>query len=287
MKKQFITVALTAVLLTAPVFSGCGNSPQASPGTGETTDAPQADLNGAPQAGQDASNAAAQPFTGSGETSFPQNTITVNSTEKVTVTPDIAEVVYSVHTEQKDAAGCQEKNAEDVNGVIELLKGLGVAEASIQTSDYSMYPIYNYSNGTQRITGYEATTTLTVSDLAIDSLGDILKQSVQAGINNIQSITYQSSKYDESYQEALRLAVNTAHSKAQALAEAAGCTLQNAAGITENSNYGNARYSDNALASKMRSAGMADKEELSASSVDIMPGELDVEVNITVTYRIG
>ena len=215
-----------------------------------------------------------------------QNTITVNSTEKVTIVPDIAEVVYAVRTEAKDAAACQQKNTEDVNQVIELLKNLGVAETSIQTSDYYMYPIYNYSNNTQRITGYEATTTLTVSDLSIDNLGNILTESVNAGINNIQSITYQSSRYDEGYTEALKLAVASARNKAAALAEAGGCSLGNVASIHENSNYSEARYTDNALTNQMRSYE-ASKQMALEDAANIMPGEVDIEVNITVEYFIN
>lgn len=214
-----------------------------------------------------------------------QNTITVNSSESVTVVPDIAEVVYAVRTEAKNAPDCQQKNTEDVNKVIELLKSLGVEEQSIQTSDYYMYPIYNYSGNTQRITGYESTTSLTVSDLPIDNLGDILTQSVDAGINNIQSITYQSSKYDEGYANALKLAVESAKAKAEVLAQAGGCTLGGVANIHENSNYSEARYTDNALASKMRAAG-AEEEMALYDSGSIMPGEVDVEVNITVEYFI-
>ena len=52
------------------------------------------------------------------------NTITVNSSEKVNVVPDIAEVVYSVQTESPDAAGCQQQNTEDVNKVVELLNDI-------------------------------------------------------------------------------------------------------------------------------------------------------------------
>ena len=47
-------------------------------------------------------------------------------------------------------------------------------EGSIQTTGYYMNPRYSWSNDTQTLIGYEATTTLTVSDLLIDSLGDIL-----------------------------------------------------------------------------------------------------------------
>lgn len=215
-----------------------------------------------------------------------RNTITVNSSEKVTVVPDIAQVVYAVRTEAKDAAACQTKNTEDVNKVIEQLKELGIAEASIQTSDYYMYPIYNYSNNTQRITGYEATTTLTVSDLPIDNLGNILTQSVKAGINNVQSVTYQSSKYDSGYQEALKLAVNSAKTKADALAEAGGCSLGSIAGIVENSNYSEVRYTDNALTAKVRNAASMKEESLADTGANIMPGEVDIEVHITVEYFI-
>ena len=153
------------------------------------------------------------------------STITVNSSEKVNVVPDIAEVVYSVQTEGTDAAGCQQQNTQDVNKVVELLTSLGVEEGSIQTTGYYMNPRYDWSNDTRKLIGYEATTTLTVSDLLIDRLGDILTQSVNAGINNIQSISYLSSKYDESYQEALRLSIEAARTKAEAMAAAAGCQL--------------------------------------------------------------
>lgn len=101
------------------------------------------------------------------------HSITVNSSEKVSVVPDIAQIVYAVRTKETEAAGCQQKNAEAVGKVIALLKELQVEESSVQTSDYSMNPIYSYSNNTQKLTGYEAVTTLTVSDLPIDNLDTI------------------------------------------------------------------------------------------------------------------
>lgn len=215
-----------------------------------------------------------------------RNTITVNSTEKVSVVPDIAEIVYAVQTEASDAADCQKKNAEAVDQVIELLKGLGVEETSIQTSDYYMSPVYSYENNTQKLRGYEAATTLTVSDLPIDSLGNILTQSVREGINTVRSISYQSSQYDSSYQEALTLAMASAKAKAEVLAQAGGCGLGSVAGVVENSNYSEARYTDNALNSAMRSAGNMKEELVVEDLSSIMPGEIEVEVNITVEYLI-
>ena len=268
-KRKLISLAFSiSVLCTAcgSAVEGSANGPAGSETIPETVSA-------APATNTNVSSANSE-----------RNVISVNSSETITVVPDIAEIVYAVRTEAKDAASCQQKNTEDVAKVIELLKGLGVEETSIQTSDYYMYPIYNYSGNTQRITGYEASTSLTVSKLPIDSLDTILAQSVQTGINNIQSITYMSSKYDEGYSNALKLAMESARAKAEALAEAGGCSLGNVVGVRENSNYSEARYTDNALSSKMRSM-----ESLAAGAEDgssIMPGEVAVEVNITVEYLI-
>lgn len=212
------------------------------------------------------------------------NTIIVNSSEAVTVVPDIAEVVYSVRTKAVEAADCQQKNNESVSQVIELLKGLNIEETSIQTSDYYMNPVYDYSKNTARITGYEATTTLTVSDLPIEGLSDILTKSVASGINTVQSISYQASQYDKSYQEALQKAVTSAHEKATVLAEAAGVNVGAAVSIREISTYTKARYTDNATTNKVR---YSEKEEMLADTAgEIMPGEIKVEARIEAEYQL-
>lgn len=212
------------------------------------------------------------------------NTITVNSSEEVSVVPDIAEVVYSVRTKESTASGCQQKNAEEVSQVIELLKGLGVEEASIQTSDYYMNPVYNYSGSTPKLTGYEAISTLTVSDLPIEDLDSILAQSVSTGINTVQSITYQASQYDKSYQEALTKAVASAYSKAQALAEAAGAKVGNVISIQETSGYSEARYTDYARTGALNAS--AKQEAMMDMAESIMPGEIQVEAGIIVEYQL-
>ncbi len=214
-----------------------------------------------------------------------QNSITVSSSEHVTAVPDIAEVVYSVRTEAREAADCQQQNTESVGQVTELLKSLSIDEASIQTSDYYMNPVYDYSGNRARVTGYEAVTTLTVSDIPIDGLDNILSRSVSSGINTIQSITYQASKYDESYQAALSAAVETAYQKAQVLADAAGCNVGAVIKIEETSSYSNARYTDTALTNKYRSEAVKEEYAL-ADTAGIMPGEIQVEASVMVEYQL-
>ena len=282
---------LSLLLAASLLFAACGssvsnNSAAGSNNSGNNTAGNDNSAGTSPEAGSAPDmGAIAGNMAVNGDA---RNTITVNSSEKVAVIPDIAEIVYAVRTEAGDAASCQQKNMEDVAKVVELLTSLGVEESSIQTYDYYMYPVYNYSGNTQRITGYEASTSLSVSKLPLDSLGEILAKSVSAGINNIQSITYQSSQYDVAYSDALKLAMESAREKAMALAEAGGCSLGAVAGIKENSNYSEARYTDNALNSKLRSMSVMEESAAGAndSFSNVMPGEVQVEVNITVEYII-
>lgn len=205
------------------------------------------------------------------------NTIQVQSTEKVKVVPDIAEVSYSVSTQAADPKAAQETNTQDVNKVIDFLKKAGVDEKSIQTSNYGLNPIYDYTAG-QKITGYEMRTGIIVSDLPMDKLGTLVASSIEAGINNIDHIAYMSSKFDESYQEALKKAVSASKVKADAIAAASGVTLGTITNVVELSTYNENRYES------VESAGFGAQAD--AKSIAVEPGQLDVQAQVTVTYGI-
>lgn len=205
------------------------------------------------------------------------NTIQVQSTEKVKVVPDMAEVSYSVSTQAADQKAAQETNSEDVKRVVAFLKQAGVEETSIQTSNYGLNPIYDYSSG-QEITGYEMRTGITVSDIPMDKLGTLVASSIEAGINNIDHIAYMSSKYDESYQEALKKAIASSKVKAEAIAAASGVTLGAIANVSEMSSYDNIRYESKESA--------AFGVEADGKSIAVEPGQLDVEAQVSVTYSI-
>ena len=199
------------------------------------------------------------------------NVITVQSTEEVKVVPDMAELIFSVTTQAADAKACQEQNSKDLDHVISFLKGTGIAETSIQTSNYGLDPIYDWNSG-RTITGYEMNTTITVSDIPIDQAGTLISSSVEAGINSISQVTYLSSKYDETYQQALKNAIASAKVKAEAIAEAGGCTLGPVVHVEE--------YNDNQIArySTYMAAG--------AASMSVEPGQLSVEARVTVEIEI-
>ena len=207
--------------------------------------------------------------------------ITVSGEEKVKPTPDIAEIRYSVYTQAKDAKSCQTTNAQDVDAVLSLLKGKGIDEKDIKTSNVGLNPIYDWNDG-RKITGYEMTTEIEVSSVPIDEAGTIISDSVNAGINSIDSVQYQCSNFDELYEEALKNAITAARKKADFMAEAGGKKVVAMTQVQELSS------SDQAVA--YASNNMKQMAVMEMDSADtgtsLMPGEVEVEAEVSVTFSI-
>ena len=207
--------------------------------------------------------------------------ITVSASASVRLVPDKAAVSFGVTTQEQTAELAQSKNSEAVKNVIEVLTGRGVEEKSIRTTYYSMYPQYDWSDGDQRIIGYNVTTTMTVQDQNIEDLGTLLSACVAAGINNVDNVSFLCSGYDEAYRQALAQAVADSRLKAETLAQAAGKTLGEPVTITEGWQDTSARYGRNA------EVPLAMQESADAAVPSFQPGETEITANVTVTYRMG
>lgn len=212
-----------------------------------------------------------------------EQTVTVSAVGTVRLTPDRAAVSFGVTSREDTAALAQSKNAEAVDRVIGVLTDRGVEEKSIRTANYYLYPQYDWSEtGEQRIIGYVAATTLTVSDQELAGLGTLLSACVEAGVNQIDNVSFLCSGYDEAYRQALAQAVEAARDKADALARAAGRTLGEPITLLEGWQDTSARY--------RVTAGMAfstAEAAMDAGGPDFQPGETEIQANVTVTYRMG
>ena len=89
---------------------------------------------------------------------------------------------------------------------------------------------------------------------------------------------------NEIYQEALKKAIESARVKAEAMAEAGGCKLGMMTNVQEYSSGQQARYYDTSY-----SSGMAMKEtamEDAGAGRNLMPGQVDVEAEVSATFSI-
>lgn len=211
-------------------------------------------------------------------------TISLSTSETVKVAPDMARIVYGIATEDADAEKCQQANAEKLSGLLEYLKGQGVAETSIATSDFSLNPMYDWSGNTRKLVGYEMRTQVEVSDVALDQVGSLLSQGVAAGANEIQSISYYSSTYDEAYADALARAVELAKTRASVLAEASGQELGYVINIEEYGDRQEGRYVTSNMS--MKSAPGAGAAEEAVMDMGVMPGEMEVTASIRIEFAL-
>ena len=214
-------------------------------------------------------------------------TITVSASENVQVEPDMAELRFGVDSKAATVEEVTKINSETLDSIVSYLTGLGYEESSISTSDFSLYGDYDYSNGASTLIGYQMRTTVVLSDVAKDAVGDVLDGVLEAGANRLDGVQYYSSTYDEAYAEALDKAISLASQKAESIASSMGSEISGFVSVDESLPNDRARYSST---SGYADYGVNETAALaggvSTSSMKVLPSEIDVSATVTVTYNV-
>ncbi len=206
-------------------------------------------------------------------------TITVTGTGTSTVTPDKATLSIGVENTDTSSKTAQDQNSKAINNVIDVLLNDGIEEKNISTSSYDLYANYDYDGNTRTMTGYTATTMLTIKDVDVSGVGELVDDAGDAGVNVINGITFQYSKTEEAYDQALEAALERAQDKASKVAAKEGCKLGRVVSISENSDAG--YYSSDARA--YAAAGGSSNDE----AMNVMAGEDTITASVTVVYELS
>lgn len=213
-----------------------------------------------------------------------ENKISLTTSETVEVIPDMAEITLTIRTEDQSASVCQQKNTEKLNQLLGYLKELKFEDESIKTSGFALNPRYKWTNNEQQFVGYEMRTTVVVTDVPMDQVGSMLSEAVENGANEIDSVSYFSSQYDQAYNQALAKAIELSKTKGEALALASGKKLGEVLNIKEMSDNQYGRYVNAELTvSSGARKQMASNESI---AMDVMPGEMQVTAEITVEFQL-
>ena len=208
-------------------------------------------------------------------------TIVVQSEGSVKVVPDIVMVRIEILTEKPTSEEAVNVNSIDTQNVVTAIKTLGESDLKIETSGYSLAPLYNYiDNKPPQIYAFSAVTTLLVTTKKVEKIGNVISTAIEAGASNISSISYDLS--DEikknAKNEALTIAVKDANDKADAIAKALAADILEIYSVNEagTSYPGPILYeSSDTLKSAMQT---------SAAPPVILPQELEVIANISIVY---
>lgn len=199
--------------------------------------------------------------------------VTTRGVGTVAGTPDTLTVVLGVATRGPSAAGALDDNNIRAAALIEVLKGRGVADQDLRTSQLSIFPTYT-DNG--RINGYEVSNQVTavlkdtaaagaLIDAAADAAGDAVR---------VQQITFSLDDDGEPRARARAAAVEQARTQAEQLVEAAGARLGPILSITEVS------------ADPPPVPFAADAALAESAAVPLEPGTQEVAVTVEVVHAI-
>jgi uncharacterized protein len=226
-------------------------------------------------------------YVGAGIT--PGNTISVSGYGESYSTPDIATFTYSVVSEKPTVAAAQTDATAKSNAVLAYLKSAGVDQKDIQTSNYSINPMYDWvqgscvngicPNGRQVLRGYEVRQSNTVKVRDTGKAGELLSGIGDKGATEVSGLQFTFDDPNQGQNEARQKAIADAKAKADELAKQLGVGIVRVVSFNESTggnpqpvSYGRGGVTNQAMDAK--------------AAPELSVGQNKVTSSVSVTYEI-
>lgn len=213
---------------------------------------------------------------------YPARTITVSAEGKTTVSPDLAEISFSVVSQGQNPQTLTANSNDKMVAVIQFAKSQGIAEKDIKTTAYNLSPNYQYDKKTRSntIAGYTLTQTVLVKVRDLSKVASVVGGLAPLGVNQIGGINFTFDDPEKFLAMARADAFGKAAAKAKEMASGAGVSLGRVVSVGE---YGNVPGPRPYFALADRAAGAGGAV---ASLPPIQPGTQDVTDSVTITYEL-
>jgi len=207
-----------------------------------------------------------------------QNQISVSGTGKVYVKADIATVSLGMKTEGYNLKDIIKTNVDAMNNIVKGLKELGIEEKDLQTTEYNIYPKYNWTKDKGTVPdGYTISQSVSVKIRDFAKIGDVFKVSIDNKANVVGGLQFTIENPEKVRQEARAKAILQAKENANNLAKESGIKLGKLINVYEG-------YSPSPIMYSSKMGGMGGAEMSSAP--DIQVGQQEVSVTINLTYQV-
>jgi uncharacterized protein YggE len=204
-----------------------------------------------------------------------ERTITVNGHGTVSVVPDTADLSTGVQAQADTATEALDTVGTSSQALIATLQGVGVAEEDIQTSGLNLWPTYD--NDGRRITGYQASTSVTATVRDVTKVGEVV-DALKGLVGEQLTLGGIAFSYDDPEAvlgDARAAAIANAKVRAEQYAAAAGAEVGDIVRIVE----GN--VSDPIVFARAAGAEMAQD-----SAMAVAPGSQDLAADVTVVFAM-
>jgi len=210
-----------------------------------------------------------------------KNTISVDGTGTVKVLPDEVIIDVSVVTEKPTTEEAVNENTSIFNKVKRSIEKTNAANLKIETTNFNLSPLYDYSvqNKPPKIYAYQVTSTIEVRTTDLEKMGGIIASAIESGATNISSIGFDltESLKQKAVNDALTAATNDASAKAKIIADSMGLTIDRVYAINE---------SGTSFPVPLRTDMKAAAEGASGnvSAPEILPQEIEVSASVGIVY---
>ena len=148
--------------------------------------------------------------------------ISVQGQATRSVEPDHAVVSLGIEAVGPTSAEATAELSQKSNQIVAAAADAGVAEADIQTSGLSLFPVYGDIDELQQptILGYRASANYAITVRSIDNVAGVLDAALEAGANSIDGVEFASTQLEATRESLLAEATHEAARKAEAIATA-------------------------------------------------------------------
>ena len=203
--------------------------------------------------------------------------ITVSGNGSALVPADTAVVSLGISARDKDVLKAQQKANEVIAAIRAVLTENGIAPEDINTGYLNIYAMYDYNDGMEEISAYNANSNLSIrlTDMAI--IGQVIDLAFSAGANTLNGIEFSASDTEEAKAAALKQAVQDARAKAEVLAEASGLTIAGIDAINEGGTW-----SYDSGSNVFRNA--KEEDATGGSPTVVQAAKLEVAATVSITF---
>lgn len=217
------------------------------------------------------------PFSISSVQTSKSNLFSVTGTGKATAVPDTALISFGITKTSPNVLDAQSQVNNIINKITTDLKNLGIEDKNIKTTNYSVYPNYDYYSGRQNANGYTVSQNIEVRIKPIDKANKALDIVTTDGGNIVGGISF---VLDDATQKQLQNkaradAIKEAKEKAQNLSGLSGLRLGRIVDVQEG-----ASFQPRPIMATEKAVGAPSQD-----STNLNPGENIVTSTITLSYE--
>ena len=166
------------------------------------------------------------------------HTLAVNGEGSVRNPPDIAYISVGVNTRGDQATTAAAENDRLMAAVLETVRARGIEQRDIRTSFLNVNPYYEpgqppHPQGSQKIAGYTAANSITITVRDLDRVGEVVTAALTAGANTVGSLRFDVRDPAALQQQARASAVRSARAAAERMAAEAGLRIVGIRNIEE------------------------------------------------------